>query len=890
MKKSIGLLFLLLASSAVFEAQAELPLVARATLPRYVCVLGDAKPYLAKQGAEKKKLDLKKVRKELTGKLAKIRTAASKLSRSLKALNRQKAKNGKKIIAAKAKLLALGEQKAQIAKTLKAVASCPKSTFANLPSDVPSVIETAEFQMPAGQTMELKNDLTIRATGDVVIDGTIMPQNLNGQNLLIESEGNVTVGGTLIAGSTEAEEESSGVGSSAAESASDGGSVGIRGKNITIGSTASIVAGNAGKGGGALAIVTAKARAATRGASGPLIATGGDGGTGGSVFLDAGEGTLRIDPSPDGRPIIILGNGGNGGDATATTVGNESSVTELQASAGRGGDSGFPVLNFKTLEGLTFTTTTTANRVVQDNFVSLAAGGTLISLDEASTKVFAGGSGGDAGKSLNGVPIEEVAPLLLKVGLLEEAILVDEPSSLRAETSCPASGGTPGRSCKPPAPAAGGNGFFCPGNGEDQTCNDPLKDGTGTAAGGSAEVMGGDGGNLRMLLAISTKLITGAGELGIGVTISSVPSADGKCGKGGNGGSAFARAGKGGPVGGNGGGAKATGGRGGNAAFSTNFGDLPVTITLGGNGGRADVIAGNASAGASCCPQNPGQMGGTGGDAIAKGGGGGNGVILNYGGSANAVSGAAGNGGDGIPPAFPGQVGEARAEIGANGDGNFDPPGAMTKFKNFPNRFGTIPSKSATEGKVGVKGIDCNATPTPTPTPTRTPEPRFCQDGSYKVMNVVDNLCGTNSPLCPQVIAMAPATKLNVTFDPKIFTDIGNSSIHNNQMKINNLDILCRAANDQGSPLTQCPANAGFYPSAGEQFAIAAEIYGGSLGKYVCTFLCDPRRTFPDQFVLTCNAVCPPQEPSQSRLSYTCQPDPQQSFTGHTVYLQMVKE
>lgn len=147
--------------------------------------------------------------------------------------------------------------------------------------------------------------------------------------------------------------------------------------NITIGATASLVAGDGGSG----QTTTTDKGAVSTGKRLALLksVSGGGGGTGGSVSLRAPNGQISI---VDQEGIIHLGNGGDG--ATIEVHGEDLLTTELgEELENAGGDSGVLTIEALTFNGVEVTGET--------EFVS------------ESTMFLSGGIGGDAGDLLWGV-------------------------------------------------------------------------------------------------------------------------------------------------------------------------------------------------------------------------------------------------------------------------------------------------------------------------------------------------------------------------------------------------------------------------------------------------------------------------------------------------------
>jgi PKD repeat protein len=180
--------------------------------------------------------------------------------------------------------------------------------------------------------------------------------------------------------------------------------------------------------------------------------------------------------------------------------------------------------------------------------------------------------------------------------------------------------------------------------------------------------------------------------------------------QGGHGGDALAQAGKGGDCpqcpggkGGDGGVANATGGNGGNA--------LGNGVRTGGNGGLGDARGGKGGKGADCCnPPQPGGNGGKGGDATSRAGSAGT-----PGGAVGGNEQKAGDGGDG-------GEGEGPGAGGPGGAGTGIPFAILDGVKGLDsNRCPTTVTPTPTLTETVPTPVD--PTPTETPIPTETPAP-----------------------------------------------------------------------------------------------------------------------------------------------------------------------
>ncbi len=236
------------------------------------------------------------------------------------------------------------------------------------PGDVPGLsgtIEATDFTVPTGESQRVSGDLTINASGVVTIAGSLSAENAAGHSLTIQAAGDVSITGVLSAGR--------------GAPGGGGGDITVLSTNgnISIGESASLIAGDGGSG---LTTTTAKS-VLSIGKRSVLFksVSGGAGGAGGSVTLRAPNGQISI---VDQEGIIHLGNGGDG--ATIEVHGEDLLATELgDALENAGGDSG--VL---TIEALTFNGVEVTSETV---FVS------------ESTTFLSGGSGGNAGDLFWGV-------------------------------------------------------------------------------------------------------------------------------------------------------------------------------------------------------------------------------------------------------------------------------------------------------------------------------------------------------------------------------------------------------------------------------------------------------------------------------------------------------
>jgi hypothetical protein len=220
-------------------------------------------------------------------------------------------------------------------------------------------LTVTDFNVADGQSERVSGDITILASGAVRITGALEAVESNGQSITIQAEGDVSITGTVSAG-----------GGALGDSGGNVTIVSMNG-NISIGESASVVAGD---GGGGQATTTAKTIVRTGKASVAFkTVSGGAGGTGGSVTLRAPNGEITV---ADVEGIIHLGNGGDG--ATIEVHGEDLLTTEMaEELENAGGDSGD-----LTIEALTFN-----GADISGDSAFVPTSGTFLS----------GGAGGNAG-------------------------------------------------------------------------------------------------------------------------------------------------------------------------------------------------------------------------------------------------------------------------------------------------------------------------------------------------------------------------------------------------------------------------------------------------------------------------------------------------------------
>jgi PKD repeat protein len=447
-----------------------------------------------------------------------------------------------------------------------------------------------------------------------------------------------------------------------------GGSVfiGVRG-NLTVCGGATITSGTGGKGGDANATGN-KPRA-----------RGGNGGRAGSVRLIATNNLLFM---PTGAITSIgmnLGNGGAGGEATATGnagAGNCNRGGDGRAAKAYGGKGGLGIqkvwrrgnVNFG--PGVTLAVSGGQGGTGGEAMAEGGMGGSVLCPANAAggngAKAEAqGGRGGNARvKFVGGIlPFLALDPGAFKGGDGGEAYALGGMGG-EAEADNPgpcgkaeAEGGDGAK-----AVARGGKGGKGRTNGSDGEAYAEGGDGgpaTATggdcnncAAGGKATAAGGKGAD--------------ADAIGGGGTVA----------RAGSGGIAVATGGRGGDCdtcpegkGGNGGGAEAQGGGGGVATGNGN--------NINGDGGGVTAEGGPGGTGATCCaPNKKGGAGGDGGPATATGGNAGGPGADN--GSPEGSGGLGGKGGDGIPPGQ-GGAGGAGTNVPKGGPGEKGDPCPMAQ-------------------------------------------------------------------------------------------------------------------------------------------------------------------------------------------------------------------
>ena len=204
-----------------------------------------------------------------------------------------------------------------------------------------------------GVTVHVREDLELWSAETIVIDGSLVAdatagdaarQQRHGIGLILTAEGDIDIAGTLVAGPGDAG-EAAGLTSveeiAVSGAGHPGGDVSLvsRTGRVRIRSTASIVAGDGGRGGGARG--TGRSSTVAGEPGGHAVAVGGRGGDGGSVRLFGPAGVM-IEQK---RGLLTLGSGGAGGDASATGGTGGPRAAQIDAGLGggvyaRGGDGG----------------------------------------------------------------------------------------------------------------------------------------------------------------------------------------------------------------------------------------------------------------------------------------------------------------------------------------------------------------------------------------------------------------------------------------------------------------------------------------------------------------------------------------------------------------------
>ncbi|GAG29878.1 unnamed protein product, partial [marine sediment metagenome] len=209
---------------------------------------------------------------------------------------------------------------------------------------------------------------------------TLRGTSLNGRgtSITIESDDKIEILGSVVAGNgLDADNIKSGTAQVAGNDGGVGGGITLRSKaDITLGPAARLITGNGGAGADVIVTVETEANA-----EGKIFAKAGGGSPGGDVAIEC-DGTLRFTPGPES--IIVLGNGGAGGNIWGEIAHDDELVTGLDLTGGAGGPSGFPSFAAGAIEGLTY-------EEIEEN------GGIVWVLKDDSVNLVVGGAGGDSG-------------------------------------------------------------------------------------------------------------------------------------------------------------------------------------------------------------------------------------------------------------------------------------------------------------------------------------------------------------------------------------------------------------------------------------------------------------------------------------------------------------
>ena len=137
----------------------------------------------------------------------------------------------------------------------------------------------SSFHLPAGLTVTLGGDLTIKTTGDIHIDGEIRPGNRVPASLTLEStQGSIHIAGNVQAGAGVNKPLVQNAGIAIAEAGGPGGSITLTAA-LDVFVRGQMNAGAGGQGGFARAT----------GGAGSIYAEGGSGGPGGAILIKAGR-------------------------------------------------------------------------------------------------------------------------------------------------------------------------------------------------------------------------------------------------------------------------------------------------------------------------------------------------------------------------------------------------------------------------------------------------------------------------------------------------------------------------------------------------------------------------------------------------------------------------
>jgi hypothetical protein len=230
------------------------------------------------------------------------------------------------------------------------------------PTVLSGVIEVESFTLAEGELALVTDDVTIRATGEVRIDGDLRASDDAGQSITIEAGSNVLVGGMIGAGDGVALLQTLLV-TRGVSSERNGGSVVIQSNaNITLSPGARLAAGD-----------------------------GTDGGDGGDVVLHAPNGAVTI---PDGEDVIHVGNGGDGPMLSQ-------SPGEGDPEDASGGESGVLLMNAQSVNAPGAEMVTLAENFSPANSsLSFSIGQQVFTT--VSMPLVSGGRGGNAGSLTSG--------------------------------------------------------------------------------------------------------------------------------------------------------------------------------------------------------------------------------------------------------------------------------------------------------------------------------------------------------------------------------------------------------------------------------------------------------------------------------------------------------
>ncbi len=247
----------------------------------------------------------------------------------------------------------------------------------NESDDLSGTVEVADFMVAAGESRTIADDVTIRASGMVMIDGDLMVDEDRGQSITIEAEGDIVIAGQIVAGNADDDAPTAKSLRSQATADRNGGDVVIESKNgsIVFMDSARITAGD--------------------GADGVLEddgMSGGTGGRGGDVFFTAPNGSLTL---PTVADAIHLGNGGSGADVEMTDGTSEAPP----AFENGGGRSGLPRFDTPVIEGATSSTMRLEEDLVDVLGETIGEAGEVVTVIDINfdPNPFSGGIGGDAG-------------------------------------------------------------------------------------------------------------------------------------------------------------------------------------------------------------------------------------------------------------------------------------------------------------------------------------------------------------------------------------------------------------------------------------------------------------------------------------------------------------